>query len=286
MILVTYYGPVGAVNLGIKFSKDVLSVLIDRSVVSGQHPRLLGKLAELNWMLLRGQWKKSQPLADAVDADLVEGMGQLLAVVAEQNLPSFPVRFQAAVVCSAISIVRSLKNSQGQPTADLIRLLDKWVRPAAHCAQACLLQMGVSLQADDQPATGSGSTSFVTALCLALLRELILLISKEDASSNSSSSSSSISNNSNCNWMAALQENFLLQCVISGIQMCIHLRRGWDVVEAAFAVLHAVAATSAGSNVLTSLQLEQFLWLPLEAICEFHASLYLFRIDYFVLIVC
>ena len=71
-----------------------------------------------------------------------------------------------------------------------------------------------------------------------------------------------------------MKEHFLLQCLISSIQYCIHLRKEWGVVEMAFTVMHAVAETEAGSCVLTSLTLDKSLWLPLEAICKVQPTVY------------
>ena len=77
--------------------------------------------------------------------------------------------------------------------------------------------------------------------------------------------------------LAAIQETFLLQSIISTIQFSIHHRKGWEVAEASFTVLHAVAQSAAGSAVLTSLQLEQSLWLPLEVI--YHVQVCLISLD-------
>ena len=99
---------------------------------------------------------------------VVAGLGRLLTVVAEQDLISYPVRFQAATITSAISTVRCLKNV----SSEMLKLLDQWVRPVALCSQACLIQLPRLLQADE-PNT---SAICVTALCLSLLRELLLLM--------------------------------------------------------------------------------------------------------------
>lgn len=46
------------------------------------------------------------------------------------------------------------------------------------------------------------------------------------------------------------------------------------MVESALGVLHAAADTADGSRALASLQLEHFLWLPLEAVHQARPSVY------------
>lgn len=237
--MLAYNGPTTQEATRRKISNDVLDALIKRAE-TGKHPRLLSKLSELHWMLLQG-WKldeTSQP--DHVQ--VVAGLGRLLTVVAEQDLLTYPVRFQAALITSAVSTLRSLTNI----SPETLQLLDQWARPVTVCTQACLIQLPRLLQADEM----NQSAVCVTALCLSLLRQLLVLMKDHRAG----------------HALAAIQETFLLQTIVSTIQLTIHHRSGWEVAEASFTVLHAVAQSAAGSAVLTSLQLEQSLWLPLEVI--------------------
>ena len=235
--MLAYNGPTTQETTRRKISSDVLNSLINRAE-TGKHPRLLSKLSELHWMLLQG-WK----LDEASQPDqVVIGLGRLLTVVAEQDFLSYPVRFQATLITSAVSMLRSLTNV----SSEMLQLLDQWARPVTICTQACLIQLPRLLQADET----NQAAVCVTALCLSLLRQLLVLMKDHQPS----------------HALTAIQETFLLQSIVSTIQLTIHYRNGWEVAEASFTVLHAVAQSNAGSAVLTSLQLEQSLWLPLEVI--------------------
>ena len=172
------------------------------------------------------------------DVETVKKMGNLLTAVAERDLISYPARFQVAVIKSAVHIVRH------RGTVDQ---LENWMRPAALCAHSCLLQIPRILLADSNP-----RANCITSLCLALLAELAP--SAHD--------------------LSAMQEIFLLQSLVSTVQFCIHHRKGWEVAETALAVLLAVAGTEQGSAILTQLQLDHSLWLPLETIWQVQPSIY------------
>ena len=141
LVMIAYYGPTVELKIQLKISHDVLDTLIDRAK-TGHHPRLLNKLAELHWMLLQG-WKSDTQENPRVLASL----GQLLMVIAERDLTSYPARFQAAVLTSAISTVRLLPKTSC--SSETLQLLDHWIRPAALCAQSCLLQLPRLLQVSD-----------------------------------------------------------------------------------------------------------------------------------------
>lgn len=235
LVMLAHYGPEIDAGNRAKISTDVLEALIGRAE-SGHRSPLLGKLAELNWMLQLVEKKSNDRL--------LTSLGQLLDVIAEKELTSFPARFQVAVLTSAVSALRL----RGRTDKD--EKLADWMRPVSLCTQSCLIQLPQLLLTD---ATNPNSrATCITALCLSLLTELI---------------PSAID-------LSALQETFLLQSLISTIQFCIHHRQGWDVAEGALSVLLAVARTDAGSAVLTQLQLDQTLWLPLEVIYEAQPMVY------------
>ena len=60
--MLAYNGPATQVSIRLKITNDVLDALISRAQ-TGNHPRLLGKLSELHWMLLQG-WKLDQTSQD------------------------------------------------------------------------------------------------------------------------------------------------------------------------------------------------------------------------------
>jgi hypothetical protein len=175
---------------------------------------------------------------------MLSGLGRLLVVVAEKELTSFPARFQVAVLTSAVSALRLRSET------DTDKKLSTWMRPVSLCVQSCLIQLPKLLLTEiNNP---NSRATCITALCLSLLTEL--LPAAQD--------------------LSAMQETFLLQSLISTIQFCIHHRRGWEVAETALAVLLDGARTDTGSAVLTQLQLDQTLWLPLEAIYEAQPTVY------------
>lgn len=234
LVMLAHYGPATEAGVRPKIRADVLKALIERAE-SGRDAPLLGKLAELHWMLHLVEKK--------IDNPTLAGLGRLLAVVAEKELASFPARFQVAVLTNAVSAVR-LKIG-----TDPKEELASWMRPVALCAQSCLIQLPKLLLNDDN---SNSRATCITALCLSLIAELIP--TAQD--------------------LSAMQEAYLLQSLISTIQFCIHHRRGWEVAETALSVLLAVAGTESGSAVLTQLQLDHSLWLPLEAIYEVHPTVY------------
>lgn len=229
LVMLSHYGPKTKDGIRAKIQTQVLDKLVEHSQ-NPQHPPHLGKLAELYWMLLLVEKK--------VNPETLEKMGQLLTVVAERELTSYPARFQVAVVTCAVLTVRN-GGGAGQ--------LDDWMRPAALCAHSCLLQIPRIMLVDSNP-----RASCITSLCLSLLADLAPL-SRD---------------------LSAMQETFLLQSLISTLQFCIHHRKGWEVAETVLAVLVAVAGTEPGSAVLTQLQLDHSLWLPLETICQVQPSVY------------
>lgn len=236
LVMLAHYGPATEAGTRNKIRADVLDALIQRAGRGHQTP-LLGKLAELNWMLQLVE-KKS-------DGPMLAGLGRLLAVVAEKELAGFPARFQVAVLTNAVSAVRMRSGAASD------KELASWMRPVSLCAQSCLIQLPKLLLNDDGQMNHSRATC-ITSLSLSLLTGLVPLASD----------------------LTAMQETFLLQSLISTIQFCIHHRRGWEVAETALAVLLAVGGTESGSAVLTQLQLDQSLWLPLEAVCECQPSVY------------
>ena len=232
LVMLAHYGPATEAVTRAKIRTDVLEALIGRAE-RGNGASLLGKLAELNWMLQLVEKKN--------DSRMLAGLGRLLVVVAERELTSFPARFQVAVLTSAVSALR-LRSGTDEELSD-------WMRPVSLCVQSCLIQLPQLLLND---AKHNSRATIITALCLSLLAELIP--SARD--------------------LSAMQETFLLQSLISTIQFCIHHRRGWEVAETALAVLLAVARTDAGSAVLTQLQLDHSLWLPLEVVYEAQPTVY------------
>lgn len=235
LVMLAHYGPATEVGTRAKISADVLEALIGRAE-SDHHSPLLGKLAELNWMLQLVE-KKSH-------SEMLSGLGRLLVVVAEKELTSFPARFQVAVLTSAVSALRLRSETDTDNT------LATWMRPVSLCVQSCLIQLPKLLLTEvNNP---NSRATCITALCLSLLTELLPAVQD----------------------LSTMQETYLLQSLISTIQFCIHHRRGWEVAETALAVLLAVAGTDTGSAVLTQLQLDQTLWLPLEAIYEAQPTVY------------
>ena len=95
IVMLAHYGPSGSGNIRTKIRHDVLQTLISR-IEAGNKEKVLCKLAELFWML---------QMVDKEDDGQI-CMGQLLNVVAERDLISFPARFQAALLTSAVSIAR------------------------------------------------------------------------------------------------------------------------------------------------------------------------------------
>ena len=113
------------------------------------------------------------------------------------------------------------------------------MRPTALCAQSCLVQLPSLLEKEP------GKASCVSALCLSLLRQL-LLTHKID--------------------ITPIRETYLAQSLISTVRFCIHSGKGWDVAEVAMTVLLAIADSVDGSVILSSLQLDRSLWLPMESV--------------------
>lgn len=234
LVMLAHYGPATEVGTRAKIRTDVLEALTVRAE-SGNNAPLLGKLAELNWMLQLVEKKN--------DNRMLAGLGRLLVVVAERELTSYPARFQVAVLTSAVSALRLRNDNNAEEE------LKDWMRPVSLCAQSCLIQLPQLLISDSKP---NSRATCITALCLSLLTELIPTARD----------------------LSTMQETFLLQSLISTIQFCIHHRRGWEVAETALSVLLAVARTDVGSAVLTQLQLDHSLWLPLEAVYEAQPTVY------------
>jgi len=119
LVMLAHYGPATEVGTRAKISTDVLESLTGRAE-SGHHSPLLGKLAELNWMLQLVE-KKS-------NSQMLSGLGRLLVVVAEKELTSFPARFQVAVLTSAVSALRLRSET------DTDKELSTWMRCVSLCS--------------------------------------------------------------------------------------------------------------------------------------------------------
>ena len=230
IVMLAHYGP--APKEATKIRHDVLDSLVQRiqDGTGGEKGlKQLCKLVELFWML---------QTVDKEDAtgNSCDDMGRLLNAVAERELISFPARFQAAVLTSAVSIARRSSGTD----------LSSWMRPTAICTQSCLIQLPGLLEKEPSRA------SCISALCLSLLRQL-LLASDEKVKVD----------------LTAVRETYLAQSLVSTVRFCIHSGRGWDVAEVAMTVLLAMADSAEGSGILSALELDKSLWLPMEAVYAF-----------------